>query len=433
MDTILVYQICLIFVSMLFSAYFSATEAALTSLGELGSRLALKEHGEKAKSLELWLKRPNRVLNTLLVGTNLFNIFAAILATEVVEKILKYESIAITTGVMTFLILFFAEITPKAFAKNNAVGFSIFSMKFIKIFYILFYPITFSMHIVVNHLLKKTGVTNDSPKITEDQLEFLINVGEKEGVLEKDKGEMLTNIFDISDIQVKEIMVPRIDIVAVPMNISKDKLLNVVKETEFSRILVYKESLDDVEGILYVKDLLKMECSDYQVSDIMAKLRKPLFVPETKKIDAMLKEFQKNRLHIAIVMDEYGGTLGIVTMEDILEEIVGEIFDEYDDDDSEITKISENHYIIDAGMDIYDFCDEFNLEKTEDMTDYDTLGGFILDMAGEVPEVGYNFVWNNHHFTVKKMTNKRLERIEVKKITSSNDNINNEEEVCNAG
>lgn len=426
MDIILIYQILLIFISIILSAYFSATEAALTSLGELGSRLVIKDKGDKAKSLELWIKRPNRVINTILVGTNLFNIFATILAIEVVEKILGYESIAIATGIMTFLILFFGDITPKAFAKNNATNFSIFSMKILKFFYIIFYPITYTMHIVVDKLLKKTGVVNKKPKITEDQLEFLINVGEKEGILEKDKGEMLTNIFDISDIQVKEIMVPRIDIVAVSINITKEELLNIVKETEFSRILVYNESLDDIEGVLYVKDILKMDCSDYLVSDLMSRLRKPLFVPETKKIDAMLKEFQKHRLHLAVVIDEYGGTSGIVTMEDILEEIVGDILDEYDDDDAEITKISDNHYVINAGMDIYDFCEEFNFEKTEDMTEYDTLGGFVLDRAGEVPKVGYSFSWNNHIFTVKKMRDKRLERIELKKIS---DNV--DREVCN--
>ncbi len=428
MDIILIYQISFIVLSILFSAYFSATETALTSLGELRTRLAIKERGDKAKSLELWLKRPNRVLNTILVGTNLSNIFATVLAFEVVEKIFKYESIAITTGIMTFLILFFGEITPKSFAKNNAVTFSIYSMKFLKIFYIIFYPITFSMHIVVNHMLKTTGVvTNKEPKITENELEFLINVGEKEGILEKDKGEMLTNIFDISDIQVREIIVPRIDVVAVPINISKENLLSVVKETEFSRIPVYKESLDDIVGILYVKDILKMDCQHFDVKDLMSKLRKPLFVPETKKIDTMLKEFQKSRLHLAVVMDEYGGTAGIITMEDILEEIVGDIFDEYDDEDAEVTKVSENHFLIDAGMNIDDFCEEFNLEKTEDMTEYETLGGFILDMAGEIPKVGYNFTWNNHIFTVKKMKDKRLERIEVKRITE-----HFEEEVCNA-
>ena len=417
MDSGLVRDIALIAVSVCFSAYFSAAEMAVLSMNEVAVKLAFKEYGEKAKSLELWMTNPNRVLNTILAGNNIVNMLAAVLAAKVATGLFTGAYVAVVIGIVIFIILFFGEVMPKTFAKSNAAVVAIYSMKFLRVFYILFYPLTWAMSAASTIVAKISGNAGSKrPKITEDELEFLINVGEKEGVLEKGKGEMITNIFDISDIQVREVMVPRIDIVAVPENITKEALVSLIGETEFSRIPVYKESLDDITGILYVKDIIKMKGKDYKVQDLMKFVREPLFVPETKKIDVMLKDFQKNRLHMAVVVDEYGGTAGIITMEDILEEIVGDIFDEYDEEDAEIVKVSEGVYLVDARMNIDDFCKEFGIEKTDDMSEYETLGGFVLYMADEMPSEGDSFEWNQYHFTVREMKDRSLERIEVSKI-----------------
>lgn len=348
MDSSLLTEIVLIGVGIVFSAYFSATETALVSLNELKVKHAIKEHGLRAKSLELWIVHPNKVLNTILFGNNLVNILSSVLAANLALKLFGNSALAVATGVMTILILIFGEIIPKTFAKNNALSFAIFSIHILKFFYYILFPITWVMNKMVMFMLKftKEGGGHKKPKITEDELEFLINIGEKEGILEKDKGEMLTNIFDISDIQVKEVMVPRTDIVAVSDNIDKISLLSLIEETEFSRIPVYHESLDNIVGILYVKDIIRMTTKNYEVVDVMKLLRDPLIIPESKKIDIMLKEFQQKRLHMAVVADEYGGTAGIVTMEDILEEIVGDILDEYDDDEKEVSEISENKFMI---------------------------------------------------------------------------------------
>ncbi len=419
MDSGLAYDIALIAVSVCLSACFSAAETAVSSMNELRVKLAFRDFGEKAKSLELWASNPNKVLNTILAGNIIMNILASVVAARAAAGIFGGASAAFITGVMAFIILFFCGIIPKTFAENNAASVAIYSMKILKVFYVLLYPVTWVMDGTAAVITRLTGGSGGRrPRITEDELEFLINVGEKEGVLEKDKGEMITNIFDISDIQVREVMVPRIDIVAVPENITKEELTALIGETEFSRIPVYRESLDDIIGILYVKDIIKMNGRDYRVQDLMNFLREPLFVPETKKIDVMLKEFQKNRLHMAVVMDEYGGTAGIVTMEDILEEIVGDIFDEYDEEDTEIVKVSDGVYLVDARMGIDDFCEEFGLEKTEDMSEYETLGGFVLDIAGEMPNEGDSFEWNQYRFTVKEMKDRSLERIEVRKTQS---------------
>ena len=260
------------------------------------------------------------------------------------------------------------------------------------------------------------------PKFSEDELEFLINVGEKEGKLQPDKGEMITNIFDISDIDVKEIMVPRTDVTAVPEDISTEEIKQIVRETEYSRIPVYRNSLDNIIGILYVKDLIRLKGTDYSVEDLLKLLRKPLFVPETKKIDLMLKEFQKNKLHIAVVVDEYGGTAGIITMEDILEEIVGDILDEYDIDSEEIKQISENKYIINGRMTVNDFCDHFNIEEFDEDDDYDTVAGLVFDIAGEVPKIGDVFTWNNFKFTIKRLENRRIDLMEVEILGVKSEN-----------
>lgn len=420
MSSVLIYKITLIVICICFSAFFSVAEAALSSLSDLKARRVIDELGDRAKSLDLWVSNPNRVLYTITAGKIFVNILASVMAANVAELLLNIQSIALVTGVMTFTILFFGEVIPKAFSVDSGMLFSVRIMSMLKVFYFILLPVTFLLDKTACLFAKIGGVKdNRLPKITEDELEFLINVGEKEGILEKNKGEMLTNIFDISDSSVREVMVPRIDIIAVPDSVTKEKLWALIKETEFSRIPVYKESLDDIIGILYVKDLLKMDRLDYDIKDVMKLLREPIFVPETKKIDVMLKDFQKSRLHMAVVMDEYGGTAGIVTMEDILEEIVGDIFDEYDEEDTEIAKIGDGHYLIDAGMNIDDFCEEFNFEKTDDMEDYETLGGFILDVAGEIPKIGYSFEWKHYIFTVKKMKDKRLERIEIRKIPAA--------------
>lgn len=412
MDGSLITELVLIAVSLILSAYFSATETALTSLNELKIKHAMQEYGEKAKGLELWLSNPGKVLNTILFGNNLANILSSVLAASIAVRLFGNATVALVTGVMTFLILVFGEITPKTFAKNNALPFAMFSIHILKAFYVLLYPFTWVMTVFVTFLMKITGSSGGKkPKITEDELEFLINVGEKEGVLEKEKGEMLTNIFDISDIQVKEVMVPRTDVVAVPDDIEKSALLSLIEETEFSRIPVYHDSLDNIKGILYVKDIIRMTSRAYEVSDVMKLLRDPLIVPESKKIDLMLKDFQHKRLHMAVVVDEYGGTAGIVTMEDILEEIVGDILDEYDDDEKDVVEISENKFLIDAGMDFEDFCDMFGVEITDELSDYETLGGLILDIAGEVPQVDDSYDWRNFHFTVKDRKDNRIKTL----------------------
>ncbi len=421
MDSSLSFEIALVVVSIFLSGYFSATETALTSLSELKIKHAIKEQGDSLKSLELWIHHPNKVLNTILFGNNLVNILASIMASEIISELSGNSAVAVTTGIMTFIILFFGEITPKTFAKKNALKFASVSIKFLKVLFYILLPITWLMNVVVMFLLKITNQDNaNSQKISEDELEFLINIGEQEGVLENGKGEMLSNIFDMSDIQVREVMVPRIDISAISSDTTMEELVEFVYESEHSRIPLYEDSPDKIIGILYVKDVMKLINKQASLDEILASAREALFVPETKKVDIMLKEFQKLRSHMAVVIDEYGGTAGIVTMEDILEEIVGDILDEYDiDDTKDYEKISDDIYLIDSRMNIDDFCDEFDIEKTDDMEEYETVGGLVFDIAGDIPNVGDSYEWRELKITVKEMNGRRIEKIELNKLSET--------------
>lgn len=417
-----VFEIVIIAVCIVFSGFFSSVETALTSLNELKVKHILQEKGEKAKNLELWLLHPNKVLNTILIGNNIVNILGSVVAAELSVKVFGDASIAITTGIMTFLVLIFGEITPKTFAKHNPEKISLLSMRLLKVFFYMFYPVSYSMNKLVKLLIKLAGgdVDKDSPKITEDEIEFFISVGEKEGVLENQKREMLHNIFEISDTIAKEVMVPRPDLVSIRYGTSINDVIDIITKSEYSRIPVYENKLDNILGILYVKDLLKYIKQDIKDIDIKAVLRKPYFVPSTKKIDDLLREFQLNRIHFAVVIDEYGGVDGIVTLEDILEEIVGEIRDEYDRDEvDELVEISEGKYEINPLIDIDDFREFFNIhiaEEDEEEEDYETLSGLIFEIAGKIPNVGEKYIYKDLELEIKEKDGRRLKKVIVTRI-----------------
>lgn len=405
-----------IFICLILSAYFSASETALTSLGELKTKHMIQELGERGKILELWLLHPNKVLYTLLIGNNIVNILSSVLAADFAYKLFKDSSIAIVTGVMTVLVIFFGEIFPKTYAKHNAEKFSIFTMYILRLFFWLLYPFSWTLNKIVKALIRFFGgkVEQDGPKITEDELEFLISIGEKEGVLENQKKEMLHNIFEISETSVKEIMVPLNDVTMIEITTPINEIIDVIAKTEYSRIPVYEDNKDNVVGILYSKDLIKYINRGLDKLNIKNILKKPYFVPSTKRIDDLLREFQVNRIHLALVVDEYGSIDGLITLEDILEEIVGEIRDEYDKEEEEdIRQIGENQYIVKGRLNIDDFCDYFNMEKTENMEQYETISGLLYDLADKIPDVGEEYIYNGYKFIVVEKDGRKIQKIKM--------------------
>ncbi len=415
-------EIILIVLSLIVSAFFSSSETALTSLSKIKVAQIVKSGSKNAKYFNLWMKHPNKMLNTILIGNNVANIFASVLAGSLANKLSGSSQIAVTTAVMTILILFFGEITPKTFAKHNSEAISAFFIRPLVLLYYLFYPFTYIINVFVKVVIKIMGgkIDKEQPLITEDEIEFMINVGEEEGILEDETKEMMHNIMDIKDISVKEIMVPRTEMVAVSIESTIDDVLKVIEEYEYSRIPVYENDLDHIAGILYVKDLIMYAKEGLKNLNIDLKnmIKKPFFVPETKNIYDLFKEFQSKRVHLAIVIDEYGGVAGIATMEDILEEIVGEIRDEYDSaEEDEFVEVNENTFIVDAGMDLDDFCEKLDIEKTEDMEDYETVGGLIYDLADKIPSEGEELDFTDK-FRIKviKTEGNKIVKVEVKRI-----------------
>lgn len=415
MDISIWWELLILIVILLLSSYFSAMETALSMLSEVKVKQMFSGGVTDEKEISnLWIKRRNRVLNTIFLGNTLFNIICAFIIIDIADKYIHSYPLLIAALIVFFLVLVFGETIPKTLARYDVVSFSEFNLGVLSKFYYIFSPFILVSDIIVNFTLKIFGKSlSQDTKFSEDELEFLINAGEQEGLLQHDKGEMINNIFDIADIDVKEIMVPRTEVTAVSENATTEEIKEIVRTSEFSRIPVYRNSLDNIVGILYVKDLIRLKGTDYSRDDLLKLIRKPLFVPETKKIDLMLKEFQKSKLHIAVVVDEYGGTAGIITMEDILEEIVGDILDEYDIASEEIKKVDDNKYLINGRMTVADFCDYFDIDDFAEDDDYDTIAGFVFNLAGEVPKVGDEFVWNNYKFIIKSLENRRIDTLEM--------------------
>lgn len=420
-------ELILIAVCIILSGFFSFLETALTTLGDLRIHNIINQN-KRANILNLWLDEQDKLLNTILFGNTAAIVTASILAANVASRYVQWHT-AFIIGAVASVILMIGEVIPKTIARNRPQSFIIFHMYILRAFCWLFYPITFVMSIFGSLIVTITG--KDEKTITEDDLAYILDVSEEQGVLEEQKQQMISSILDISDTQVREVMVPRIDMVAVSSDITKDKLLEIFSESEHSRVPVYDDTLDNITGILYMKDMIKLIGQDWDIEKYMTTSHSVHFVPETKRVDELLKEFQRERIQMAVVVDEYGGVAGLVTMEDILEEIVGDIWDEYDDDvRQEIVQLSDIEYRIDARMNIDDFCEYFELDRTEDMSDFDTAGGLVYDVAGAIPSVGDRFRWRGYEIIPLKMSDNKLEEFEFIKLPAEEPI---QEEVVDAG
>ncbi len=266
------------------------------------------------------------------------------------------------------------------------------------------------------------------PFVTLEDIEFMIEVGKQEGVIKKSEEEMFLNIFEFSDTIIREIMIPRTDMVAISANKSYGELVQLVINKGYSRLPVYGKTVDDILGVLYAKDLLAYVNADNKSFDIHKILRKCFFVPETMKISTLLQEFKKRKIHLAIVVDEYGGTSGLVTFEDIIEELVGEIQDEYDMEEKQVKPLGSGKYLVDARISIFDINETLKMDLPE-ADDYETLGGFLISRIGHLPSTGTKFKYNTYLFTVKDATEKSLLKVEVEKQTDLTPNVSSQTKV----
>ncbi len=407
---------------LVLSAFFSMTEAAILSISNLKAKHLQEKQGKKAEILSLWIKHPSYVLVALLICNNLINIFVSIFTDNLSQRIFGHSSIFAISIILTLVIVLFAEVIPKTIAKNFAADVVIPLLKIFKLLYVLIWPLTRLITFISNTVQKWIfkNYSNVSPPITKEELQFLIRVSEEEGVIPEQKHTMLAGIFELSKTPVREIMVPRPDVVAVH---KKTKLVTAIekfKETGFSRLPIYDDALDNVIGLIHVKDalfaimtqenVLNPSFSNQFVTDLM---RDVLCIPESRPIDQLFQDMTKQKQQFAIVIDEYGGTAGIVTMENIFEEIFGNVSDEYDTEEENIHKTDvKNQYIVDCKIHIDEFAEFFDLEikdlRKNYTQEFDTLAGLILHHFGKIPRHKDKFLLANLQLEILEITKRRV-------------------------
>jgi putative hemolysin len=407
-------------VLLMMSAFFSGSESAYFSLSEFDLE-RLKDEKEKSgstKRILSLLDKPRRLLLSILVGNTVVNVAAATVAAFFIGHTIRKGVIAGHTGILleivivTFIILVFSEVSPKIFAIKQSLKFARFVSFPLKMTILIIGPVTIVFEKIASGFSNLLHVRKELPFVNEEELKTFIDIGEERGTLDKTEREMIHSIFEFRETMVKEVMIPRIDMHCIEKNIPIKDVLTLVKEKGHSRIPVYHEKVDDIIGILFVKDLLPFLSGKKEVPTLETLVRKPYFVPESKLIDELLKEFQQERIHMAIVVDEYGGTAGLVTLEDVIEEIVGEIRDEYDREKPLIQKIDDSSWLIDAKINIEELNDRLGFEiPTEE--DYESLGGFIFSLTGSIPEEKQAVEYANLRIYIEKVQGRRIKRVRI--------------------
>ena len=410
------------------SAFFSASETALTSLSKIRLRNMVDENVKNADLIMKLLDDPNRLLSSILVGNNLVNNGASALTTALTIQMFSGDTesgAGVATIIITIIILIFGEITPKTVAAQKAEKVALLVCKVINFCVTIFKPVVAVLNVVTGVLTRMCGCIPGEkvPLITAAELKTIVNVSHEEGVLELDERTMINNVFDFGDSKAKDVMTPRTDIIAVPLDVTYDEYVHMVKDEGFSRIPVYGEDLDDIVGILYVKDIFFLDEDEFSAETFM---REPLFTYESKPIAELLAEMKSSRLGVAIVLDEYGGTSGLVTMEDMVEEIVGDIEDEYDDDEEEIEFIKENEFVVDGSTRLEDFNEMVGAELC--CEEVDTIAGYILVKLGNFPVVGQELETDGLKIVVEEMEKRRIEKVHIFKIEEEQETVEAEEE-----
>lgn len=394
-------------VLILMSAYFSATETAFSSLNKIRLKNMVSEGNKKAK-LALDLANDfDRILSTILIGNNIVNIAATSIATVLFISIYGDVGATLSTVVMTVLVLIFGEISPKSMAKESPESFAMVSAPVLRFFMVVLTPLNF-LFSLWKKLLSKVFKVDEDRKMTQDELMVLVDEVTQDGAIDEDEGRLLRSALEFTERSAEDILTPRIDIEAIPADSTKEEIALLFQESRFSRLLVYEDSIDDIIGVVHLKDFYTEKgITGKKLSEIMTK---PVFVPKSIMISDLLKFLQKNKSHIAVVSDDYGGTLGIVTMEDILEELVGEIWDEHDDVVETFTKLQDNKYKVMCNTDLDTLLKFFDIDYDEENS---SVNGWVMEELGKIPEVGDKFSFRNLDVTVTETDDRRVVEIEV--------------------
>ena len=401
------------FISLLIlSGFFSGSETAFMSANRVRIRELVNEGDKKAERVDKLLEDQTKLLTTILIGNNLVNIAASAIATSIAIDMFGSKGVGIATGVVTFVILVFGEITPKSIGNNNPIKYAKLASVILLWLEKLLYPIILFFTILIKKLIGQDKMIS-SAFISEEEVRRFVNVSEEEGAIKESEKEMIQSVFEFDDIVVKEIMVPRIDMVCVSKESSIEEIVDLAVEKGHSRIPVFEESIDDIIGLIYVKDLLQLLQKGKENLTLEDLIKPIYFIPESKQINKLLKEMQNRREHMAVILDEYGGTSGLITIEDLLEEIVGDIQDEFDLETKMIEKINENEMLVDARIDI-DKVNEKLENSLHEEENFETISGFILHNLGYLPNKGEKIELNNLIITVEEVSEHRIEKVRIK-------------------
>lgn len=406
--------LCVLVILILCSAFFSSAETALTTINKMRLRMLIEEGNSKAIILEKVLSNTQKMLSTVLIGNNIVNIVASSIATIFTQNVFKNWFISIGVGIFTLIVIIFGEIIPKTIASMHAQAMALSYARPVYALMTLLTPIIFILNLFSAFLLKifRVKVNLNSASITEDELRTIMDVSQEEGLIESEELNMINNVFDFGDTCAKDIMVPKVDVTMVPIDVTYDELLNFVKEDKFTRMPVYKDSTDNIVGIINIKDLLinKVNASNFNIKQLM---REPYFTYAPKELNDLLIEMRGNDAGMCIVLDEYGLAEGLITLEDIIEEIVGEIRDEFDEAEEQVVrKINDNLYIVEGSINLDDFNEQ--LETDIDSENYESLGGLIIEHLERLPKKGDSVKIDNCTLTVIKMDDKRIDSVKVK-------------------
>ena len=421
-------QFIILFILLLLSAFFSSAETALTTVSKIKMR-SLAEDGNKraATVLDITENHSPKMLSAILIGNNIVNLYAASLTTTLAYR-LGGAMVSIATGILTVAILIFGEITPKNAATINSSKLSLTYIPIIKIFMTVMTPVIFIVNILSRGVLFLLRIDPNAKNntMTEDELRTIVDVSHEDGVIESEEKEMIYNVFDLGDARAKDVMVPRVHVTFADVNSTYHELLDIFKEDKYTRLPVYEDTTDNVIGTINMKDLLLFDNREhFHVRDI---LREAYFTYEYKSISELLVEMRDASFNIAIVLDEYGETAGLITLEDILEEIVGEIHDEYDENEENfVQKVNDLEYIVEGSLSLDDLNDRLDLELESE--DYDSLGGFLIQRLDRLPEVGDEFTTEDGiRMVVDRLDKNRVELVHLYLPEKENSELDEDEE-----
>lgn len=406
-------MLCVIFILLLLSAFFSSAETALTTVSRVRVRMLIDDGNKKAKTLDTVLDNKPKMLSTILIANNIVNLSASSLATILTQSLFGNMYASIGVGILTLVIIVFGEIIPKTAASHQAEKYSLRYAKAIKFLMIIFTPIIFVLNTFSKGFLRLFRIKTDKKdiSITEDELKTIMDMGQEEGIFENETVDIVKNVFDFGDTTAKDIMVPKVEVTMVSSDATYPEVIEAIHDGKHTRLPVYKDNDDHVIGILNIKDLIINQINEdnFNMDEI---IREPYFTIATKDLDDLLSELKNEDAGMAIVLDEYGAVDGIITLEDILEEIVGDLKDEFDEEENLVVRqVGDNEYIVEGSINLDDFNEELGTEI--DSENYESLGGLIIEELDRVPKKGDSVKVDNCDLTVIKMEGNRIDYVKV--------------------